>query len=69
MQFATLNPIENRTRLLKKSSVDAFKAATGEGQIKQGMSPEQIADIISDHLMNIVRKQFDEARAQIQKKK
>jgi hypothetical protein len=31
-------------------------------QIVQGMSPEEIADIVSDHLINIVKKQFEIAK-------
>ena len=36
-------------------------------EIRQGMTPGEIADIVSDRLMTIVKSQFEEAKKQFQK--
>ena len=46
------------------SSLDNKKSKNT--QILQEMSPKEIADIVSDHLINIVKKQFQVAKEKYQ---
>ncbi len=65
MPFATLNPTENRASNLTKDILSNLSNQDSKkGQIKQGMSPKEIAEIVSDHLIEVVRKQFDIAKDQ-----
>lgn len=40
--------------------LSVFKKKEVKKEIQQGMSPKVIAEIVSDHLITVVRKQFDE---------
>jgi len=67
MNFISLNSEENKNYLIEKDILSAFnQTPTHPNQIKQGMSPKQIAEVVSDHLMTIVKKQFDAAKENYQ---
>lgn len=38
-------------------------------EIQRGMSPQEIADIVSDRLMKVVKDQFEAAKKEFDKKK
>ena len=68
MDFILSNSEENKDFLINNeffSSLDNKKSKNT--QILQGMSPKEIADIVSDHLINIVKKQFQVAKEKYQK--
>lgn len=47
--------------------LSVFKRSEDKNEIEQGMSPKVIAEIVSDHLITVVRKQFNEPTEQQQK--
>ncbi len=66
MHFVSLNPDENKANGLTKVSLKNWIVqGTKKGQIQQGMSPTEIADIVSDHLIEVVRKQFEAKRKEL----
>lgn len=66
MQFVSLNPAENKANVLKKATLTNWSSQRNKkSQIQQGMSPTEIADIVSDHLIEVVRKQFDAKRKEL----
>lgn len=66
MQFVSLNPAENRANILKKATSSNWSTqGAKKSQIQQGMSPKEIADIVSDHLIEVVRKQFEAKRKEL----
>ena len=69
MNFISLNSEENKNYLMEKDILSAFnQTPTHPNQINQGMSPKQIAEVVSDHLMTVVKKQFDTAKENYQAK-
>ena len=67
MDFILSNSEENKDFLINNeffSSLDNKKSKNT--QILQGMSPKEIADIVSDHLISIVKKQFQVAKEKYQ---
>jgi hypothetical protein len=68
MSFVSLNSEVNNNNLITNGlSVTLDNSVDRKNnQIVQGMSPEEIADIISDHLINIVKKQFEIAKERYQ---
>ena len=67
MDFILSNSEENKDFLISNeffSSLDNKKSKNT--QILQGMSPKEIADIVSDHLISIVKKQFQVAKEKYQ---
>lgn len=66
MQFESLNPTKNRAKILRKStSSNLNNESPKKNEIQQGMTPEEIADIVSDHLIEVVRKQFEAKRREL----
>ena len=60
MNKISLNPIENQNYLMERDILSAFREQPEKSkQIQQGMSPVEIADIISDRLMDIIKKEFE----------
>jgi hypothetical protein len=69
MNFISLNSEENKNYLMEKDILSAFnQVAVNPTNINQGMSPKQIAEVVSDHLMAVVKKQFDTAKQNYQAK-
>lgn len=67
MNFISLNSEENKNYLMEKDILSAFnQVAVKPTQINQGMSPKQISEVVSDHLMSVVKKQFDTAKLNYQ---
>jgi hypothetical protein len=67
MNFISLNSEENKNYLMEKDILSAFnQVAEKPTNINQGMSPKQIAEVVSDHLMTVVKKQFDTAKQNYQ---
>lgn len=68
MQFESLNPAEKKINTLKKAISSSWNIRTiGKNQIQQGMTPTEIADIVSDHLISVVRKQFEAKKKELYK--
>lgn len=67
MNFISLNSEENKNYLMEKDILSAFnQVAVKPTNINQGMSPKQISEVVSDHLMSVVKKQFDTAKLNYQ---
>jgi len=56
----SLNPDENQAFMADSDVLSVFKKKENTKEIQQGMSPKAIAEIVSDHLMAVIRKQFEE---------
>lgn len=56
----SFNPEENQVFMVDSDVLSVFKKKEDKKEIKQGMSPKAIAEIVSDHLITVVRKQFEE---------
>ncbi len=54
------SPIKNTQTDFDILSVFKQNDCSGN-QIQQGMSPKEIAEVTSTHLMNVIRKQFEDA--------
>lgn len=69
MNYITLNPEENQNSQQEQNSSASFKSPlTKEDAIQQGMSANQIADIVSDHIIDNVKRQFETAKKEYQAK-
>lgn len=55
----SFNPEENQVFMADSDVLSVFKKTEVKKEIQQGMSPKTIADIVSDHLITVVRKQFE----------
>ena len=67
MQYVSLDPKENRVNSLKNvTSLHLITKSAKKDQIQEGMSPKEIADIVSDHLIEVVKKQFENAKKTFQ---
>jgi len=63
MNKISLNPVENQDYLMERDILSAFKQQPDKNnRIQQGMSPVEIADIVSDHLIGVVKQQFEAAK-------
>lgn len=63
MNKISLNPIENQEYLMERDILSAFRQQpVKNNQIQQGMSPVEIADIVSDHLIDVVKLQFETSK-------
>lgn len=67
MNNILLTPIENLKT--EENLLSAFKENKTTHKIHQGMSPKEVAEVVSDHLMNIIEKQFEEAKDRFHKNK
>lgn len=69
MNLITFHADENQSFNSERNILSAFKQHSDKPkEIKQGMSPDEIADIVSDRLIEVVRHQFEEAKKQFQAK-
>ena len=56
MNLTSLSPEETQTLLVESDVLAVFRKHKDKRQeIQQGMSPQMIAEIISDHLIEIVK--------------
>jgi len=63
MNMTFFNPEENQNCVSESDVLSAFKQNREKpNQIQQGMSPLEIADIVSDHLMLVIKQQFEVAK-------
>jgi hypothetical protein len=70
MSYISLNPNERQSPSKGNASNDALKLhADKSTQIKQGMSPNEIAEVVSNHLIDVVKKQFEVAKQAFQQGK
>lgn len=68
MHFTSLNPNENRingSRRVSLSHRTILRFDDNKSEIKLGMSPKEISEIVSDHLMNEVTKQFEKTKKEL----
>lgn len=69
MQFVSLNPEENKVNSINKfASPNLGNVGSQKSKIQQGMSTQEIADIVSDHLIDVIRKQFEIAEKEFDSK-
>ncbi len=59
--MTSLNP-EAIKNFKDERNVLSISGPTYKKEIQQGMSPKEIAEIVSDHLIEIVKKQFEIAK-------
>jgi len=58
-----LNSRNNQSLFENKDILSAFKENPEKvDSIEEGMSPEEIAEIVSDHFISEVKKQFEETK-------
>ena len=63
------NPEENQNCDIERDVLSAFKQHQEKpNQIQQGMTPIEIADVVSDHLMGVIKEQFATAKQAYQAK-
>ena len=66
MESTSLGPKQNHDFSGQKVQLDI---SSNDYQIKPGMSPKEISDVVSDHLINVVRQQFESAKKEFRAKK
>jgi hypothetical protein len=65
--FIDKNPYEDNYR--DRDVLSVFrKTPKKKTEIEPGMSPEEIVEIVTDRLMDIIREQFQAAKKQFQEK-
>lgn len=65
MKKVSLNTAENQDYWIEKDILSTFRQQPEKSnQIQKGMSPLEIADIVSDRLIDMVRMQFDSLKAE-----
>ena len=63
MEFISLNPEQDYDLLLENDVLAVFRDGDEKrNEIEQGMEPTEIAEIISDHFIAVIRQQFEEAK-------
>lgn len=66
MSYISLNPENNHTMLNKQMPFNSLKGQSEKSkEIKQGMSPKEIAEVVSDHLICNVKQQFESVRSKL----
>ena len=64
------NPEENQNCVMEPDALSVFrKEKNAPNQIKQGMPQDQIAEIVSDKLIDYIKSQFEVVKKQSQKDK
>ena len=58
MLFYPNNPQELQPQF-SEYTIFSFIKSPNQGLIQQGMAPSQISEIVSDHLIDVVKKQFE----------
>ena len=66
MTFISLSPEENQNNLFEQDVLSVFQQPDNKKEIRQGMSPHEIAEITSDHLIMIIRSQFEAVKVRFQ---
>ena len=60
----------NRGNFGDRDVLSAFrKTSENRGEIQRGMSPQEIAEIVSDRLIEVVKGQFQAAKKEFDEKK
>ncbi len=66
----SFNPEFNQNTFSEKDVLSAFRQESKKHtEIRQGMSPREISDVVSEHLMSVVKQQFETAKKEYQAKK
>jgi hypothetical protein len=69
MNTLSFNQKMNQSNLRDRDVLSAFrKTPERRSEIERGMSPQEIAEIVSDRLMAIVKDQFEAAKKQFDEK-
>jgi len=71
MNFVSLDPQENTSLLNQKGGFyfNHLKTKKEEhNEIRPGMSPKEIAEVVSDHLIAVVKEQFNKAKNEFKAK-
>lgn len=59
----------DRSRMGERDVLAAFRRTSEKKQeIQRGMSPQEIAEVVSDRLMTVVRGQFEHAKREFEQK-
>lgn len=66
MNKTFFNPEENQSCVMESEILSAFrKHKEKPSQIQQGMSPDEIAYVVSEHLISVIKEQFANAKKSI----
>lgn len=66
MSYISLNPENNQALLNDQKPAKALNSRPEKSsEIRQGMSPKEIADVVSDHLICNVKKQFESVKTRL----
>ena len=70
MYKSYFTPEENQNCVMEPDVLSVFKKEkNAPSQIRQGMPQNQIAEIVSDKLIDYIKNQFEEVKKQSQKSK
>lgn len=70
MYKSYFNPEENQNCVMEPDALSVFKKEkNATNQIRQGMQQNQIAEIVSDKLIDYIKNQFETVKNQSQKVK
>lgn len=64
----SFNPEEQQVFMADSDVLSAFGKKENKKEIQQGMSPKTIAEIVSDHLIKVVKQQFNEKAVKAENK-
>jgi hypothetical protein len=63
MNRSFFNPEESQCMTLEKDLLSVFKRGEEKpNQIHQGMTPSEISDFVSDHMIVVIKNQFESAK-------
>jgi hypothetical protein len=71
MNTLSFNQEFNQRHIPEQDVLSAFRKGdrAQATEIKQGMTPEEISEVVSDRLIAVVKEQFDAAKKQFQEGK
>lgn len=63
MNKSFFNPEESACFTMERDALSVFKQHQEKpDQIHQGMTPDEIADFVSDHMIGVIKIQFENAK-------
>jgi len=69
MRFISLNPAESKCLCQERDIFTVFKQNQEKTEeIHEDMTPDEISDVVSNHLMEVIRKQFEAAKTEYRAK-
>lgn len=67
MNLFSLNSDDNKKMMVDINSFDTtYHTRSKDGQIHHGMTVNEISEVVSDHLMSVIKDQFETAKKNFQ---